>query len=120
MKKYLPAVLMIIGGLLLGFTPSQPTPVDPVNPDIVKPAVLAPAVLDDYKGLWLELNAKGVEKLRAGEFASEAEYAAWFGQVNKEAMDVCFKPLLKQEAEAFGGSNWTAEKHAAFIEQYNR
>ena len=120
MKTYLPAILMIIGGLLLGFTPSQPTPVDPVNPDIVKPAVLAGAALDDYKHLWLELNAKGVEKLRAGEFNSEAEYASWFGQVNKEAMNESIQPLLKQEAEAFGGPSWTAEKHAAFIEQYNR
>ena len=120
MKKYLPAVLMIIGGLLLGFTPSQPTPVDPVNPDVVQPVVLASTVLDDYKNLWLELNAKGVEKLRAGEFASEAEYAAWFGQVNKEAMNEAIQPLLKQEKEAFGEDRWTAEKHAAFIEQYNR
>lgn len=111
---------MMVGGLLLGLTPSQPTPVEPVNPDVVKPAILAPAALDDYKGLWLELNAKGVEKLRAGEFASEAEYAAWFGKVNKEAMNEAIQPLLKQEAEAFGGPNWTAEKHAAFIEQYNR
>lgn len=120
MKKYLPAILMILGGLLLGFTPSQPTPVDPVNPDTVQPTVSAAAALDDYKKLWLELNTKGVEKLRAGEFVSEAEYAAWFGKVNLEAMTVCFKPLLEQEAKAFGGPNWTAEKHAAFIEQYNR
>lgn len=120
MKKYLPAILMIIGGLLLGFTPSQPTPVDPVNPDKVQPTVFAGAALDDYKKFWLELNAKGVEKLRAGEFASEADYAAWFNKVNAEAMKEAFKPLLAQEAIAFGGPNWTAEKHAAFIEQYNR
>lgn len=117
MKTYLPAILMIIGGLLLGFTPSPP---GPVNPDIVKPVVLAGAALDDYKHLWLELNAMGVDKLRAGEFASETEYATWFGQVNKEAMNTAIQPLLKQEADAFGGPNWTAEKHAAFIEQYNR
>lgn len=120
MKKYLPAILMILGGLLLGFTPSQSTPVDPVNPDKVQPTVFAGAALDDYKKFWLELNAKGVEKLRAGEFASEADYAAWFNKVNAEAMKEAFKPLLAQEAIAFGGPNWTAEKHAAFIEQYNR
>jgi hypothetical protein len=120
MKKYLPAMLMMVGGLLLGFTPSQPTPVDPVNPDVVQPTILAPAALDDYKGLWLELNALGVEKLRAGEFTSEAEYAEWFKKVNIEAMNTAFLPLLKQEKEAFGEGKWTAEKHAAFIEQYNR
>ena len=120
MKNYLPAVLMLIGGLLLTFGSDKVTPVDPVNPDIVKPTVTLGTVLDDYKALMLELNGKGVEKLRAGTFKSEADYAAWFGSVNAEAMRTAMQPLLDQEYKVFGGSNWTAEKHAAFIEQYNR
>jgi hypothetical protein len=115
--KFLPAILMMIGGVLLTFGSDKVTP---VNPDIVKPTVTLGSALEDYKSLMLELNAKGVEKLRAGTFNSEADYAAWFGSVNVEALTTVMQPLLDQGSKAFGGPNWTAEKHAAFIEQYNR
>lgn len=114
--KFLPPILMLLGGLLLTFGSDKVTP---VNPDIVKPTVTLGSALDDYKTLMLELNDKGVEKLRAGTFTSEADYATWFGSVNKEALTTVMQPLLEQESKAFGGPNWTAEKHAAFIEQYN-
>ena len=61
-----------------------------------------------------------VGKLRAGELTSEQQAKEWMeGRYVPEA-EKAWQKLLMAEKAAFGEDRWTAEKHAAFIEEYTR
>lgn len=60
------------------------------------------------------------EKLRAGDITSEQAATQWMDQNFLPAAEAAWGPLLTSEKEAFGGEQWTAEKHAAHVEGYVR
>jgi hypothetical protein len=58
--------------------------------------------------------------LRSGQVKSEAEANTWMDARFGPESEAAWVPLLTEEAAAFGGKEWTAEKHAAHIERYAR
>lgn len=72
----------------------------------------------EYERNWRSLQRDLANRLDRGEITSEEQAAEWFGTANTEARRLAFTPLLRKEAEAFGGEQWTAKKHAAYIRRY--
>jgi len=102
---------------ILNVTAAQTTPPDgrPQPPaDDVAVAFRA------YETAWRQAQSDLADRLDSGEITSEKLAADWFATANLEARKQAFLPLLRAEAVAFGGDNWTAEKHAQFIRRYSR
>jgi hypothetical protein len=102
---------------ILNVTAAQTTPPDgrPQPPaDDVAVAFRA------YETAWRQAQSDLADRLESGEITSEKLAADWFATANLEARKQAFLPLLRAEAVAFGGDNWTAEKHSAFIRRYAR
>ena len=102
---------------ILNVTAAQTTPPDgrPQPPaDDVAVAFRA------YETAWRQAQSDLADRLDSGEITSEKLAADWFATANLEARKQAFLPLLRAEAVAFGGDNWTAEKHSAFIRRYAR
>lgn len=102
----------LIGGLLLlngGKSEPGPGPSDAVS-----------AVFDTQEAEFRKANGELVVKLRAGEFATEGEAKEWMGNRYIPEAEKAWHKLLLAEKTAFGEDRWTAEKHAAFIEEYVR
>jgi hypothetical protein len=102
---------------ILNVTAAQTTPPDgrPQPPaDDVAVAFRA------YEVAWRQAQSDLADRLDSGEITSEKLAADWFATANLEARKQAFLPLLRAEAVAFGGDNWTAEKHAQFIRRYSR
>ena len=102
---------------ILNVTAAQTTPPDgrPQPPaDDVAVAFRA------YEVAWRQAQSDLADRLDSGEIISEKLAADWFATANIEARKQAFLPLLRAEAVAFGGDNWTAEKHSAFIRRYSR
>lgn len=72
----------------------------------------------EYEKNWRSLQRDLANRLDRGEITSEEQAAEWFGTANTEARRLAFTPLLKAEAAVFGGEQWTAKKHAAYIRRY--
>lgn len=72
----------------------------------------------EYEKNWRSLQRDLANRLDRGEITSEEQAAEWFGTANTEARRLAFTPLLKAEAAAFGGEQWTAKKHANYIRRY--
>ena len=72
----------------------------------------------EYERNWRSLQRDLANRLDRGEITSEEQAAEWFGTANTEARRIAFTPLLRKEAEAFGGEKWTAKSHAAYIRRY--
>ena len=72
----------------------------------------------EYEKNWRSLQRDLANRLDRGEITSEEQAAEWFGTANTEARRLAFTPLLRKEAEAFGGEQWTAKGHAAYIRRY--
>lgn len=102
----------LIGGLLLlngGEAGPGPSPSDAVS-----------AVFDTQESTFRSLSGERAKALRAGEIKSEADSAAWMSSRFIPQAEAAWVVLLTEEAKAFGGEQWTAEKEAAWIERYAR
>lgn len=102
----------ILGGLLLlngGKSGPGPSPSDAVS-----------AVFDAQESAFRRLSGERAKALRAGEIKSESESVTWMQARWLPAFESEWSKLLTQEAAAFGGEQWTAEKEAAWIERYVR
>ncbi len=101
----------LIGGILLlnGGKAPGPSPSDSVS-----------AVFDTQETTFRSLSGERAKALRAGEIKSEAESAAWMSLRFIPKAEAAWIVLLTEEAKAFGGEQWTAEKEAAWIERYAR
>ena len=102
----------LIGGLLLlggGKSSPGPSPSDAVSD-----------VFDTQESAFRSLSGERAKALRAGEIKSEADSAAWMSSRFIPKAEAAWIVLLTEEAKAFGGEQWTAEKEAAHIERYAR
>jgi hypothetical protein len=84
------------------------------------PADSVSAVFDTQESTFRSLSGERAKALRAGEINSEADSAAWMSSRFIPQAEAAWVVLLTEEAKAFGGEQWTAEKEAAWIERYVR
>lgn len=110
------AVALIVCGMVAGIWVSGgievgpgPSPVDSVS-----------AVFDTQESAFRSLSGERAKALRAGEINSEADSAAWMSSRFIPKAEAAWIVLLTEEAKAFGGEQWTAEKEASHIERYAR
>jgi hypothetical protein len=78
------------------------------------------AVFDTQESAFRTLSGERAKALRAGEIKTEAESAAWMSSRFIPQAEAAWIVLLTEEAKAFGGEQWTAEKEASHIERYAR
>jgi hypothetical protein len=90
-----------------------------VSPSPAKPDAVS-AVYDTQEAAFRSLSGERAKALRAGEIKSEADSAAWMSSQFIPKAEAAWIVLLTEEAKAFGGEQWTAEKEAAHIERYAR
>jgi len=84
------------------------------------PADSVSVVFDTQESEFRSLSGERAKALRAGEIKSESESAAWMSSRFIPQAEAAWVVLLTEEAKAFGGEQWTAEKEAAHIERYSR
>ena len=84
------------------------------------PADSASAVFDTQESAFRSLSGERARALRAGQIKSEADSSAWMSSRFIPKAEAAWIVLLTEEAKAFGGEQWTAEKEAAHIERYAR
>jgi hypothetical protein len=102
----------LIGGLLLlGVGKSLPGP---------SPSDAVSVVFDTQESAFRSLSGERARALRAGQIKSEADSSAWMSSRFIPKAEAAWIVLLTEEAKAFGGEQWTAEKEAAHIERYAR
>jgi len=87
--------------------PVRPLPTDPVS-----------VAFRQYEQEWRTAQGEMADRLDSGLLGSESEAADWFAAANLESRKRAFTPVLRLEAEAFGGDLWTAKKHADFVRRY--
>jgi hypothetical protein len=102
---------------ILNVTAAQTTPPDQ-RPQ--PPADDVAVAFRSYEVAWRQAQSDLADRLDSGEITSEKLAADWFATANLEARKQAFLPLLRAESVQFGGENWTAEKHSAFIRRYAR
>jgi len=102
---------------ILNVTAAQTTPPDG-RPQ--PPADEVAVAFRAYEAAWRQAQSDLADRLDSGEITSEKLAADWFGTANLEARKQAFLPLLRAESVQFGGENWTAEKHSAYIRRYAR
>lgn len=78
------------------------------------------AVFDAQESAFRKYAGELAAALRSGQVKSESDATVWFDSKFGPESQAAWTPLLTAEAEAFGGKEWTAEKHAAHIERYAR
>ena len=100
------AGIWVSGGIAVG---PGPSPADSVS-----------AVFDTQESAFRSLSGERAKALRSGEIKSEAESAAWMSSRFIPQAEAAWIVLLTEEAKAFGGEQWTAEKEASHIERYAR
>jgi hypothetical protein len=84
------------------------------------PADSVSVVFDTQESEFRSLSGERAEALRAGEIKSESESAAWMSSRFIPKAEAAWIVLLTEEAKAFGGEQWTAEKEADHIARYAR
>lgn len=84
------------------------------------PADSVSAVFDTQESAFRSLSGERAKALRDGEVKSEADSASWMSSRFIPQAEAAWIVLLTEEAKAFGGEQWTAEKEAAHIERYAR
>ena len=84
------------------------------------PADSVSAVFDSQESAFRGLSGERAKALRVGEIKSEADSASWMSSRFIPQAEAAWIVLLTEEAKAFGGEQWTAEKEAAHIERYAR
>ena len=110
------AVALIVCGMVAGIWVSGGIEVGP-SPS---PADSVSAVFDTQESAFRSLSGERAKALRAGEIQSEADSAAWMSSRFIPKAEAAWVVLLTEEAKAFGGEQWTAEKEASHIERYAR
>ena len=110
------AVALIVCGAVAGIWSSGGIEVGP-GP---LPADSVSAVFDSQESAFRGLSGERAKALRAGEIKSEADSAAWMSSRFIPKAEAAWIVLLTEEAKAFGGEQWTAEKEASHIEGYAR
>lgn len=85
-----------------------------------RPADSVSAVFDTQEAAFRRLSGERAKALQAGEIKSEADSAAWMSSRFIPQAEAAWIVLLTEEAKAFGGEQWTAEKEAIHIERYAR
>ena len=85
-----------------------------------QPADAVSAVFDTQESTFRSLSGERAKALRVGDIKSEADSAAWMSSRFIPQAEAAWIVLLSEEAKAFGGEQWTAEKEAAHIERYAR
>lgn len=90
-----------------------------VSPSPAKPDAVS-AVYDTQEAAFRRLSGERAKALRAGEIKSEADSAAWMSSRFIPKAEAAWIVLLTEEAKAFGGEQWAAEKEASHIERYAR
>lgn len=84
------------------------------------PADSVSAVFDTQESAFRSLSGERAKALRSGEIKTEADSAAWMSSRFIPQAEAAWIVLLTEEAKAFGGEQWTAEKEAGHIERYAR
>jgi hypothetical protein len=84
------------------------------------PADSVSVVFDTQESEFRSLSGERAKSLRAGEIKSEADSAAWMSSRFIPKAEAAWIVLLTEEAKAFGGEQWTAEKEADHIARYAR
>lgn len=84
------------------------------------PADSVSAVFDSQETVFRSLSGERAKALRAGDIKTEADSAAWMSSRFIPKAEAAWIVLLTEEAKAFGGEQWTAEKEANHIERYAR
>ena len=110
------AVALIVAGVVAGIWSAGGIEVGP-GP---LPADSVAAVFDSQESAFRSLSGERAKALRAGEIKSEADSAAWMSSRFIPKAEAAWIVLLTEEAKAFGGEQWTAEKEASHIERYAR
>jgi hypothetical protein len=110
------AVALIVAGAVAGVLGAGGIEIGP-GP---VPADSVSAVFDTQETAFRSLSGERAKALRAGEIKSEADSAAWMSSRFIPQAEAAWVVLLTEEAKAFGGEQWTAEKEAAWIERYVR
>lgn len=110
------AAALVVCGMVAGIWVSGGIEVGP-GPS---PADSVSAVFDTQESAFRSLSGERAKALRAGEIKSEADSAAWMSSRFIPKAEAAWIVLLTEEAKAFGGEQWTAEKEAAHIERYAR
>ena len=110
------AVALIVCGMVAGIWVSGGIEVGP-GP---LPADAVSAVFDTQESTFRQLSGERAKALRAGEIKSEADSSAWMSSRFIPKAEAAWIVLLTEEAKAFGGEQWTAEKEASHIERYAR
>ena len=110
------AVALIVCGMVAGIWVSGGIEVGP-GP---LPADSVSAVFDTQESAFRRLSGERAKAIRAGEIKSEADSAAWMSSRFIPKAEAAWIVLLTEEAKAFGGEQWTAEKEASHIERYAR
>ena len=91
-------------------------PVFPPEPD--KPKDELAQAFRVYESELRKAHQELANRLMNGTIKSEQEAATWLGTAHQELRKRAFTPMLQLEEADFGGPNWTAEKHAAYIRRY--
>ena len=110
------AVALIVCGAVAGIWSAGGIDVGP-GP---MPADSVSAVFDTQESTFRQLSGERAKALRAGEIKSEADSSAWMSSRFIPKAEAAWIVLLTEEAKAFGGEQWTAEKEASHIERYAR
>lgn len=110
------AVALIVCGAVAGVYAAGGIEVGP-GPS---PADSVSAVFDTQESAFRTLSGERAKALRTGEIKTEADSAAWMSSRFIPQAEAAWIVLLSEEAKAFGGEQWTAEKEAAHIERYAR
>jgi hypothetical protein len=84
------------------------------------PADSVSAVFDTQELAFRSLSGERAKALQSGEINSEADSAAWMSSRFIPKAEAAWIVLLTEEAKAFGGEQWTAEKEASHIKRYAR
>lgn len=110
------AVALIVVGAVAGIWSAGGIEVGP-GPS---PADSVSAVFDTQESAFRSLSGERAKALRAGDIKTEADSAAWMSSRFIPKAEAAWIVLLTEEAKAFGGEQWTAEKEASHIERYAR
>ena len=110
------AVALIVCGAVAGIWSAGGIEVGP-GPS---PADSVSTVFNTQESAFRSLSGERAKALQAGEIKSEADSAAWMSSRFIPQAEAAWIVLLTEEAKAFGGEQWTAEKEAIHIERYAR
>ena len=119
MNQYLrfAPLLLLAGGVMMspGLSCQGPGPGPPDGS-----ADLVDDYFDSSEVAFRQLQGQKADKLRAGEFETEADSVKWFETEFTAAKRIAVKPLLDYEFKQFGREKWTPEGEAAIAERWSK